>query len=108
MKKLVNLNPHKIVVEVEGKQVVFEPAAEPCRIKVTQAVADDINGIPVVENVYGAIEGLPIEIERTVYIVNALILAALKNSRKDCVAPDTGPTAIRENGQVTAVKRFCR
>ncbi|RLI11543.1 hypothetical protein DRO33_03915 [Candidatus Bathyarchaeota archaeon] len=43
-----------------------------------------------------------------VYVVSSLVAQAVKG-RKDVVAPDTGPTAIRnEQGQIVAVTRFQR
>ena len=116
--KLVNLNPHEISVEALTIRVTFPPSREPCRIQVSQKIVDTIFAdgdnpfsIPVVENVYGEVQGLPEPVEGVVYIVNALVLAALKDAgskRTDVVAPDTGPTAIREKGQVAAVTRFVR
>lgn len=39
-------------------------------------------------------------------MVSNLVLEKLGTMRKDVVAPDTGGTAIRENGAVVAVRGF--
>jgi hypothetical protein len=48
---------------------------------------------------------LPLE-DDEIGIVSSMVLAATNSSY--VVAPDTGPTAIRENGQIVAVTRFVR
>lgn len=112
---VVNLNPHKIVVLNHEGQTEYPPAEKPCRIKTEQKLVGWLHATPIFSTVYGEIENLPPPTDyavdpeyRTFYIVNNLILAALKGSRPDCIAPDTGPTAVRENGQVVAVKQWIR
>ncbi|RME25645.1 MAG: hypothetical protein D6800_07370, partial [Candidatus Zixiibacteriota bacterium] len=54
----------------------------------------------------GDVEGLPDPQDGTVYLVSSMVLSAVRG-RRDVVAPDTGPTAIRdETGRITAVTRL--
>lgn len=62
--------------------------------------------IRLVRQTMGAVEGLPEYEEGTTLIVSGMVLAALNGARSDVVAPDTGSDAIRENGQIVAVRGF--
>lgn len=74
-------------------------------MKVSQVELGEVDGIPTVQNVYGEVENLPEPQEGTYFLVNAMVLTA--STRMDLLAPDTGPTAIRdEKGQVKEVVRF--
>lgn len=62
-----------------------------------------IVGVPIVRQTFGDVEGLPEPLHGTIYIVSGLVRSALGSSRPDVVAPDTGPTAIRdEAGRIRA------
>ena len=104
-----NLTPHTIqVAGVEGN-IVFrvEPTGPPARCTASSEVVDVFNGVEVVKSTFGPVENLPAPKEGTVYIVSSIVAQQVPD-REDVVAPDTGPTAIREAGQVVAVKRFQR
>jgi len=62
------------------------------------------------EQVFGDVQDLPEPIQDTKYIVSALVLAALRGSRFDVVAPATGhKDAIRNNdGQIISVPGFVK
>ena len=100
----VNLNKHEIVVQSAEGDIVFPPSGLVCTLACKQIEIKRIGGIPVMGNEYGEVENLPTPQEGVVFIVNALVLG--RAGRPDCVGPDTGPTAIRENGQVKKVIRF--
>jgi hypothetical protein len=103
MEKLINLTPHKIVVRPgAGADIVIEPTAPTARMAVKSVIGTPIDGIPVTRQEFGAIENLPEPQAGTVFIVSTLIASAVK--RPDVLSPDTGPTAIRENGQIVAVR----
>ncbi len=111
--KIVNLNKHAIVLflNVKGQEehIKLEPSGMIATVSVKQTVEKFINGFPCVKNEYGDVVGLPAPEDDTLYLVNAIVLERAKNTmaRRDCIAPDTGPTAIRdEKGQVIAVTRF--
>ena len=100
---LVNLTPHKIVVRLEGQpDITIEPTAPAARVAVKSVAAPAIGGVPVARQEFGKVENLPDQTDGTVFITSTLIAQAVK--RADVVSPDTGPTAIRENGQVVAVR----
>lgn len=56
----------------------------------------------------GKVEGLPEMDGETVFIVSAMVLDALKGSRPDVYAPDTGADAIRKDGQIVEVLGLVR
>jgi hypothetical protein len=106
--KIVNLNKHVIVVLFAGVETKYEPSGMVASVEVKQTIGAEVNGIPCVKNEYGEVVGLPAPENDTLYLVNAIVLERAKSAmgRRDCIAPDTGPTAIRDKGQVIAVVRF--
>jgi len=56
--------------------------------------------------VYGAVTGLPDQHDGVAYIVSQMVAA--RSSRTDLLYPDSGPDAVRERGQVVAVRRLLR
>lgn len=117
-KQVVNLTPHEIVVRVGGEEIVFPPSGNVVRVKVfpmrstTDLHPEDCDCvIPVFRNAFGEVEGLPPEdqYKDVVYIVSSLVAqaAAHHERRYDLLAPDTGPTAIRNSdGQIVAVTQL--
>ncbi len=108
--KIVNCTPHAIVVRDAVEQDrIFPPSGILVRCAVRSVPCATVDGVPVVRSEMGDLEGLPEPEQGTVYIVStpaAQKAAAL--GRPDVLSPDTGPTAIRENGQVKAVRGFQR
>jgi hypothetical protein len=129
--RLVNLTPHIVSIETpEGRLML--PSEGLARVSMTTTPDSPV----VVENyvgdekahqegydfdlhtvffnrpiVYGAVEGLPGPVEGVLYIVSmktaeTLIMQGI--SRPDVVSPDSDPTAIRENGQIVAVRALNR
>lgn len=109
MGKLVNLTPHAINVAGTDGEVVLTvpPGGVIARVTTSQEVVGNIDGIDVVKTTFGTVEGLPEPTAGTTYVVSSLVLGRCQD-RDDVVAPDTGPTAIRKDGQVVAVRRFQR
>lgn len=126
--KLVNLTPHTIrVVVSHGYTDILEipPSGKVARVTSKQYFHNYIEvykpdsfgegpeefretiplKIPVCKTTFEEPIEVPEPEEGTVYIVSSLVKQQLPN-RYDVVAPDTGPSAIRENGQVVAVTRF--
>lgn len=104
---IVNLTKHPIVVQDGEVKHVFDPIGQECRVASATIDVAHVNGIPVSYQTFGEVQGLPAPVEGTVYIVSAMVLAALKGKRNDVVAPRTDGTAIRnESGQITAVRGF--
>ena len=102
-----NLTPHALtVLGVNGEEAIFLPEGAPARVAVkTVTRADLAGGFRLQAQEFGQVEGLPEPQEGTVFIVSALVRALCKG-RSDVVAPDTGKDAIRENGQIVAVRGF--
>ena len=104
-----NLTQHAIVVRTAVGDVTIQPSGTVARVASTEAVVPDgtvIDGaaIPVATRAWGEVSGLPTEGEPC--IVSALVLGRVPG-RKGVYAPDTGPTAIRdEKGQIMAVTRL--
>ena len=105
MTTLINLTPHSIViVDEDGHGGTIEPTAPPARMTVTSVSAGSVAGIPLVRQEYGEIENLPEPADGVIYITSTMV--AQRAQRPDVVSPDTGPTAIRENGQIVAVRNL--
>jgi len=103
--KFVNLTPHEIVVSTRNIKKTIGPSGQIARVETSQQHETWLDGIELVRTVYGDVIGVPEPEDGVVYIVSSLVASRLPE-RVDVVAPDTGPTAIRENGQIVAVTRF--
>lgn len=55
---------------------------------------------------FGQVQGLPEQQPGVTFIVSAMVLDRV--NREDVVAPDTGATAVRKDGQVWAVRGLVR
>lgn len=106
----VNLTPHALNVQTaSGEIITIEPSGTVARVS-TSAGNDliSIAGIPLQEPTkFGTVEGLPAPEKGVNYIVSMLV-AGQVSGRSDVWRPDTGPDAIRENGQIKAVRRLIR
>ena len=102
---MLNLTPHAITIRAEdGTETVIPPSGTVARVSTTEEVVGEINGVPVVRRVFGQVTGLPED--DTPCVVSSLVLSAVPG-RPNTYAPDTGPTAVRdERGQVVAVTRL--
>jgi hypothetical protein len=104
MMKFVNLTPHALTVEGLG---VIPASGTVARVSVAQRDMGTRGGVRLRQSVKGMVEGIPAPAEGVTYIVSGMVLDALAGSRlADVVAPDTGADAIRENGQIVAVRGF--
>jgi len=112
--KVFNLTPHPIVVlDAQGFETTYLPVGTPARVDVANSV--EIGGrlgVSVWVDLPGEVVGLPEPEADTTIIVSGFVLAALASegsTRKDVVAPGTGPNdgAIRnEKGHIVAVTRL--
>jgi hypothetical protein len=105
-----NLTPHEIrVVGREDEYIIFPPSGEVARVSSTSENVGEVDGIPISVTTFGDLSGLPAPEDGVVYLVSLLVRQAAQGvGRIDVVSPDTGPTALRENGQVVAVRGFCK
>ena len=102
--EIVNLTPHAIAVELSDGRRTFAPSGSIARVQSTSAVIGSVDGVPVSRATLGAVTGLPPAADGVVLLVSAMVAQAA--GRPDVLSPDTGPSAIRENGQVVAVRGF--
>jgi len=106
MVTIVNLTPHAITVRTDAGDRTFQPCGTVARVSQDTMDAGFVAGIPVVKKTTGQVTGLPDPAADTVYIVSAMVLAAVSD-RSDVFAPDTGSTAIRnDKGHIVAVRGF--
>ena len=108
--KFVNLTPHALNIEGIG---TIPASGNVARVATLRASMGTRGGVRIVLQNLGKIEGLPAQEKDTIYIVSGMVLDAIKrqsaqvgSSRAgaDVFAPDTGQDAIRENGQIVAVR----
>jgi hypothetical protein len=108
--RILNLTAHDILVfHSDGEQYVIPPSGVVARARSEHIPGDPLDIFDTVRCEYGKIAGLPDPEKGTYLIVSGLVLNVLNGSRPDCLAPDTGQTAIRDdNGNIIAVRRFLR
>jgi hypothetical protein len=103
---MINLTPHTITLRLpNGDEVCFAPSGQTARVETIEEIVQDPNSpVPVVTRKFGAVSDNVVPFS----IVSSLVLEALPKDRAFAVyAPDTGPTAIRdEKGRVIAVTRL--
>lgn len=123
--KFVNLTPHDVTIHGTRREAVLSPntgemilddltvvqtlpSAGVARVDTVRVRELDTGTVSftcrVIRQTMGEVTGLPDPVDGVAYIVSAVVLAALGGSRPDVFAPDTGPDAIRENGQIVAVR----
>lgn len=111
---MINLTPHNINVidGVDGVTVHTIPASGQVARVAAAAVIQGTLGLPggvvlpVVSTVYGDVEGIP-AVGGEKFLVSSLVLDRLgPEYRGQAFAPDTGPSAVRKDGQVVAVRQF--
>lgn len=104
---MINLTPHAITVRApDGADHTFPPSGTVARVATTETVigACPMTGVPIVRRTLGEPQGLPPV--GTPCLVSAMVAGACQG-RDGVFAPDTGPTAIRdERGQIVAVSRL--
>ena len=102
----INLTPHAItVLDVEGIHHVFPANGVVARVAAQVENLAPVAGFRLRRQTLGVVQDLPGPVPGVVYIVSALVKGQVPD-RADVVAPDTGPDAIRENGQIQAVRGF--
>jgi hypothetical protein len=99
----INLTPHDIVVAGHGN---IPASGQVARVVTNRTCVGTIGGLRLTSQTFGEVQGLPDPQSDMFFIVSSLVLAALSGSRRDVVAPDTGADALRENGQIIAVRGF--
>lgn len=85
MKNIINLTPHAI--NIVGNQTITIPASgQVARVSMTTTSAGTHEGIPLVRGSYGEVVGLPDAQPGVLYVVSALVRAAIPH-RTDLASP---------------------
>jgi hypothetical protein len=103
---IINLTPHALTIEGVGTVPASGTVA---RVGTTRVSMGTRMGVRVTLQSLGQVECLPEAKPDTLYVVSGMVLDALKRRGSprvgaDVYAPDTGADAIREGGQITAVR----
>jgi len=112
MKKieLINLTPHQVTVFLpDGTKVEIPPSGTVARVETIKEKTGEINGIPVYNTKFGAVEGLPDPEPYKAYIVAGLVQQATP-WRKDLLSPDTSPDGVVRDaeGRIVGVRGLTR
>lgn len=108
---MINLTPHAISVQhADGTLTVWAPSGAVARVSMTETlVGTTVDDIPLIRRVPGAVT-MPELAAGVTALVSSMVLDALAATADPraavCYAPDSGPTAIRRDGQVVAVTRL--
>lgn len=111
----INLTPHIIsVILASGETLTIDPQPTPARVSqshtvITSSDDGDQSGrsVEIAAPVYGEIVGLPAPVPTVAYICSVFVAnAAAALRRTDVLYPDSGPDAVRKDGQVVAVRRL--
>lgn len=110
----VNLTPSHLVVDGIGP---LPPSGVVARITYERhlcpAVAGGVAPVRVIRQDFGPVQNIPAPSPGYVYIVSAIVVSAIlvhadnptiDRLGVDIFAPDTGPDAIRDRGQVVGVR----
>jgi hypothetical protein len=101
--QFINCTPHALTVEGIG---TIEPSGTVPRCATVRSDPTLVDGVRYVGQEMGAVTGLPSYTDGIMLVVSGMVLAALNRTRADVVAPDTGPDAIRKDGQIVSVRGF--
>jgi hypothetical protein len=110
--RLVNLTPHGLTIYSSSGVSEVPASGSLARVRSTSDVIREIDGIPVVRQHFGQVDGLPDPEPNVAYLVSNVILTALRAHgiyRTDVMAPATGPNdgCIRNaQGHVQGVTRL--
>lgn len=106
MSEVINLTPHPVsLADTEGNVIAtFPPSGQTARVATSTEVVAQLMGRPISRTTFGEVTGVPAPKEGVVFLVSTIVAQAAR--RPDVVSPDTGPTAVRKDGQVVAVRGF--
>lgn len=109
MVHVVNLTPRVIFLQREdGTRETFPTSGKQARVEMKSIPEGALLGAPVVRQTAGPVSGLPAPESDVIYLVSDEVAQQVP-TRRDVVAPDTGPTAIRDgDGKIVAVTRWAQ
>lgn len=102
---MINLTPHDIVLRTANGDITIPASGTVARVATVDTdTGDTVSGLPVIRRAFGTVTGLPSD--GSPCVVSAMVLSAVPD-RANTYAPDTGPTAIRnDKGHIVAVTRL--
>jgi hypothetical protein len=84
MTQVVNCTPHPVNLFTEnGEEMVVQPCGHVARCAMTTERVGSVAGVKVNISHFGEVTDLPEPADDTVYVVSAMVLAALHGSRED-------------------------
>jgi len=107
--QLINLTQHviRLVDDNDGIIEEIQPSGLVARVATAQEIVGSYMGRPIARTKFGEIENLPAPEEGKLFVTSSIVAqAAARKGRNDVVAPDTGPSAVRREGQVWGVRGF--
>lgn len=102
---IINLTPHDVVYSNKGNFKVIQTSGL-ARCTMESKMVDIIDNIPVNQNSYGEVVGLPEEQEGTYYIVSRIVAEAMKGKRNDLLIVDK--TIRDDKGFIVGFQAFAR
>ena len=105
---------HACTVELAGRKLTIEPSGPIAEVETKENrlgeryLGEGPHGlqVPVISRTFTEVKELPDPEPGTIYLVSSMVLAAVPD-RTDVFAPDSGPTATRnDKGHVVAVHRL--
>ena len=115
MAKLVNLTPHSITFVLSDRQITIGPSGtvarcsvekNPCGEIVLYDGAKVLTEIPLNQNQYGEVTGLPHPEPDTYYIVSLIVAQALRGKRDDVLVVDD--TVRDSEGRIIGARALAR
>lgn len=115
MAKLINLTPHNIDLVVGDTKVTISPSGEVARCAVEKQRVGSITlydgakvlaEIPLNQNTYGEVTGLPDPQPDTYYIVSLIVAQAVAGKRDDVLVVDD--TVRDEQGRIIGARALAR
>lgn len=110
---MLNLTPHAITLQVcKGTEVVFSTSNKIARLTTEEKIVGyyetQVGSVPIIETRVVGQDNIPDPASNIQFLVSSMVLDSLDSEYHGLAfAPDTGPTAIRnEVGQIIAVTRF--
>ncbi len=83
---IVNLTPHALNVVTSGGVTTIKPDGTVARCATTSTPAGEAAGIPLSRTTYGKVIGLPDPVPGVIFVVSALVRAAVPH-RGDVASP---------------------
>lgn len=84
---IVNLTPHPVhLIRDDGTTTTIQPEPVSARVVTTSRRVGDVDGVPIIEEHYGQVTGLPEAEPGVVYVVSRVVAAACPE-RRDLLVP---------------------